>query len=363
MTINSIATGSASGRSSIASPPISTGSIRAATEEGRAMLKDRRILVTGVTGKAVIPIAAALARDNEVWGQARFTDPRDRQAIAALGIRPCAADLDSGDLGELPGDVDYVLHFAWMRAAREALEQAMRVNVEGAGLILNHCRTAKAALVVSSTAVYLAHSDPWHRYREGDPVGPSATAAAATSPICKVGLEAMARFAARTHDLPVTIARLNTVLGPHQAFYGKQVAAVLEGREIVLPGETDTHSPIHSEDMIRQIEPLLDAAGRAPLTVNWCGDDVAISQETIARIGERAGRDVRFTVRSAPGLAGGNISDPEKRRSITGPCLTGFGEGFERLLDEMLDGAAPSLPQRDWAYGSGAQNQIFQGIA
>lgn len=327
------------------------------------MLKGRKILVTGVTGKAVIPIAAALARDNEVWGQARFTDPRDGEAIAALGIRPCAADLGKGDFDELPADVDYLLHFAWMRATREALEEAMTVNVEGAGLILHHCRTAKAALVVSSTAAYLSDPDPWHRYREGDPVGPGLTAAAATSPVCKIGLEAMARFSARVHDLPVTIARLNTVLGPHQAFYGKQVTAVLEGREIVLPSEQDTHSPIHSEDMIRQIEPLLDAAGRTPLTVNWCGDDVAISQETIARIGERSGKEARFTVKTAPGLAGGNISDAEKRRSITGPCQTSFHDGFERMLDEMLDGAPSPLPQRDWAYGSGAQNQIFKGVA
>ena len=327
------------------------------------MLKDRSILVTGVTGKAVLPIAAALARDNELWGQARFADPRDRETITALGIRPCAADLGTGDLGELPDDVDYVLHFAWMRAPREALAEAMRINVEGAGLLLHHCRRAKAALVVSSTAVYLPDPDPWHCYGEDGPVGPALTAAAATSPVCKIGLEAMARFSARLHGLPVTIARLNTVLGPHQAFFGKQVSAVLEGREIVLPSQTDTHSPIHSEDMIRQIAPLLDAAGRAPLTVNWCGDDVAISQETIARIGERTGREARFTVRSAPGLAGGNISDPEKRRSITGPCQTSFGDGFERMLDEMLDGVPSTLPQRDWAYGSGAQNQIFQGIA
>lgn len=327
------------------------------------MLKDRKILVTGVTGKAVIPIAAALARDNEVWGQARFTNARDRQAITALGIRPCAADLGNGDLSEVPDDVDYVLHFAWMRAARDALEEAMRVNVEGAGLILHHCRRAKAALVVSSTAVYAPDPDPWHRYKEGDPIGASATVAAVTSPICKAGLEAMARFGSRAHGLPVTIARLNTVLGPHQAFYGKQVNAVLEGREIVLPSEADTHSPIHSEDMIRHIGPLLDAAGPAPLTVNWCGDEIAISQETIARIGERAGKEARFVVKSAPGLAGGNVSDPERRRSITGPCKVRFTDGFERMLDEMLDGVPASLAQRDWAYASGAQNQIFKGVS
>lgn len=325
------------------------------------MLKDSKILVTGVTGKAVLPIAAALARNNEVWGQARFRTAIDRQAVIARGIRPCAADLATGDLAELPTDVDYVLHFAWMRAARDALEEAMRVNVEGTGLVLHHCRRAKAALVVSSTAVYSGVPDPWHRYCEGDPVGPSASAAAATSPVSKLGLEAMARFAARAFGLPVTIARLNTVLGPHQAFHGKQVTAVLEGREIVLPSAADTHSPIHSADMIRQIAPLLHAAGRAPLTVNWCGDEVAISQDVIARIAARAGREARIVVRSAPGLAGGNISDPERRRAITGPCAVPFAKGLDALLDEMLDGAPSTLVQRNWDYVAGVQNRIFTG--
>jgi UDP-glucuronate 4-epimerase len=327
------------------------------------MLNGKKILITGVTGKAVVPIAAALAKDNEVWGQARFTKAEDRDAIIALGIRPCAADLDGGDLGELPNDVDYLLHFAWMRADRDALEQALRVNVEGAGLVLHHCRSAKAALVVSSTAIYSAVEDPRHRYREGDTIGPSATCTAATSPVSKAGLEAMASFASRAYGLKTTIARSNTVLGPHKAFYGKQVDAVLSGREIILPSEEDTHTPIHSEDMIRQIEPLLDAAAREPLRVNWCGDDVAVSQQTIARIGERAGKAARFSVRRAPGLAGGNISENARRLSITGPCLTRFEDGFERMLDEMLDGAPCPLAQRSWDYASSAQNVIFKGIA
>lgn len=327
------------------------------------MLKGRRILVTGVTGKAVLPIAAALARDNEVWGQARFADAASREAVTALGIRPCAADFAAGDFDQVPDNPEYVLHFAWMRAGREALEQAIKVNVEGAGLLLHHCRKAKAALVVSSTAVYLPNPDPWHRYKEGDPVGAGATVSAVTSPVCKVGLEAMARFAACAFDLPVTIARLNTVLGPHQAFFGKQLKAVLEGREISLPSEADTHAPIHTEDMIGQIAPLLDAAGKVPLTVNWCGDEVAISQQTIARMSERTAKPARIAVKSGPGLAGGNISDPERRRSITGPCQVAFADGFERMLDEILDGAPCVLPQRDWDYGAEAQNHIFRGFS
>jgi UDP-glucuronate 4-epimerase len=325
------------------------------------MIKDKKILITGVTGKAVLPLAAALAADNEVWGQARFQSQTDRDKVAVLGIRPCAADLEIGDLSEVPDDADFLLHFAWMRAAGDELKQALRVNVEGTGLILHHCRRAKAALVVSSMSVYEAVPDPWHRYAEKDPIGVSPTQAAATSPISKIGFESIAGFSARAYGLPMVIARLTTVLGPHLAYYGKQLTGILEGRTIVLPSESSTHNPIHSEDMIRQIEPLLDAAAREPLTVNWCGDEVAVSQDTVVRLGELAGKTPRCEVKSVPGIAGGNLADNTRRLSITGPCETGFWDGLEQMAAEMLHGASCPLAQRDWAYASAEQNMIYQG--
>ena len=248
-----------------------------------------------------------------------------------------------------------------MRAPGDQLEAAMTVNVEGAGLLLQHCRKARAALVVSSSAVYRGYADSMHVYREGDPVGAGPSVAAETSSVCKIGLEAVARLAARSLDLPVTIARLNTVLGPHRAFYGKQVAAVLEDREIILPSDRNAHNPIHSADMIRQVEPLLEAASRNALTVNWSGDDIAISQDVIARIAERTGKKARVAVRSAPGLAGGMVSDTARRLSITGPCAVRFWTGLETMLDEMFDGKPSALAQRDWDYGSPWQNRIFTG--
>jgi UDP-glucuronate 4-epimerase len=171
----------------------------------------------------------------------------------------------------------------------------------------------------------------------------------------------MARFSSRAYSLPMTIARLNTVVGPHKAFYGKQLLAVLEGHEIVLPGDPNPHSPIHSEDMIAQIEPLIDAASREPLTLNWGGDEVVTSQQTIARIAARTGLPAQICIRSTPGLAGGNITDLAKRRAITGPCKIGFWDGFEHMLDEMLDGAPLTVAQRSWDYDRPIQNVIFRG--
>ena len=40
------------------------------------MLSDEKILITGPAGQIAFPLAESLARDNEVWGIARFGNPR-----------------------------------------------------------------------------------------------------------------------------------------------------------------------------------------------------------------------------------------------------------------------------------------------
>ena len=137
-----------------------------------------------------------------MWGIARFADPTRRQALEDAGITTRAVDLGEGDLADVPDDFTYVLHLAWTRADLSQLEASLRTNVEGAGLVLQHCRRAKAALVMSGMGVYSPSPDPWHLYTETDPVGRAATAYAPTSPASKLGLEAVARFCARAFDLP-----------------------------------------------------------------------------------------------------------------------------------------------------------------
>ena len=50
-------------------------------------------------------------------------------------------------------------------------DRSLRVNAEATGLLLEHCRAAKAALVMSTVSVYKPHPDPWHAFREDDPLG------------------------------------------------------------------------------------------------------------------------------------------------------------------------------------------------
>lgn len=318
------------------------------------MITGEKILVSGVTGSVASPLAVHLAADNEVWGIARFAGGDDRQKeqftatattaerflsrrdeLEAAGVRTVPIDLAGGDLDALPTDFTYVLHLAWMRADLAHLDDAIRTNVEGPGLLLQHCRAAKAALVMSGMGIYSPNDDPWHAYSESDPIGRASSAYAPTSPASKLGVESVARYCARAFDLPVVITRLNTFMGTTGSFPAMHIAAVLEGREMIAPCDPNPHTPIHTDDMKDQLEALLDAASTPANIVNWCGDENVTVQDWMSDAAAWSGRPARLRVEHVPGAPAGTVSDPSKRRSITGPCRTRFDVEYRKLYDQM----------------------------
>ena len=61
-------------------------------------LQGQTIVVTGATGQVGEPIAVALAKDEQVYGAARFTDAAARQRLEDAGVRCMAIDLATGDV-------------------------------------------------------------------------------------------------------------------------------------------------------------------------------------------------------------------------------------------------------------------------
>src|SRR5690606_38232895 len=94
----------------------------------------------------------------ELWGLARYSRPGSKEEAAAMGVRPVVGHVATGDFGETPQDFDYVLHFA-PNTKPGTTEIGMAQNAEGTGLLMNHCRKAKAFLHVSATGCYLQHPD------------------------------------------------------------------------------------------------------------------------------------------------------------------------------------------------------------
>ena len=296
---------------------------------GAEVLNGEKILISGPAGRIAYGIAETLAPDNEVWGIARFSDPASRAEVEALGVTTRQVDLGDPDFGDLPSDFTYLLHIA--ADFGEDYEQGLRVNAEGTGLLLSHCRRAKAALVMSTLTVYKPHPDPWHAFREDDPIGDAGLPAPKPYSIVKIAEEAVARYCARELDLPVTIARMGSAYGDRGGLPLWHLQAIAAGEPVVARWDPLPYSPIHYDDINAQVEALLDAATTPATIVNWAGDVPVTVREWSSYFAELLGVDAELHVEVVPGASVGSVGDHTKRTSITGPCTIDWREGFRAM--------------------------------
>jgi len=307
------------------------------------MLSGEKILVTGVAGNIAKPLSAYLAAENEVWGVARFSRPGGREEMEALGVHTLPCDLAAGQFDELPGDFTYVLHLAALTHGDITYDEAIRVNAEATGLLMQHCRKAKAILVMSTHSVYMPQDDPLHVFLETDPIGDCHAQSTPTYSVSKISQEAVARTCARAFDVPTIICRMNAAYTPWAGLPAMHAAAVVEGRTVVTRWDPCPYSLIHQDDINRQTEALLDAAAVPAPIVNWAGDDWASVQEYCAFVGELVGREAKVEVQYPPNTLRGSIASNERRIALTGPCEVPWREGMRRNVAERwpdLVGAA-----------------------
>ena len=296
-------------------------------------LTDEKILITGPAGQIAEPLTRSLAKDNDVWGIARFGDLEARARIDGYGVTTRSVDLAVGDFGDLPDDFTYVLHLAADQSTGLDYDAALRVNGEGTGLLLRHCREAKAALVMSTFSVYRPNPDPSHAYTETDPLGDANAPHAPTYSVSKLAQEAVARACARAFDLPITIARMNASYGDNGGLPAIHLALARAGQPVVTRSDPCAYSPIHQDDICTQAGPLLAAASVPATIVNWAGDEPVSVQEWCAWFAELLGRTVELEVRDLPGTQPSVISDNTKRLSLTGPCTVPWREGMARMFE------------------------------
>lgn len=297
-------------------------------EEVERMLSGEKILFTGATGPVAGPIARALAAGNQVWAAARFGSEKARQELTEAGVRCLSLDLVAPELSEMPSDFTVVLNFAVVKTGD--FERDLAGNVTALGLLMEHCRKARAFLHCSSTAVYQPNG---HRaFVETDPLGDNhrILPGLATYSISKIAAEAMCRYSAQRWNLPSTIARLNVPYGPSGGWPARHLDMILNGTPIPVHADSPSaYNPIYEHDLIRDIEPLLAMAALPVTTVNWGGDDVVSIEEWCGYLGELVGVAPAFA--PTTGTIESVTVDVAKLRTVTGPSVVGWREGFSRM--------------------------------
>ena len=152
-----------------------------------------------------------------------------------------------------------------------------------------------------------------------------------------MGSESVARFCARAFDLPVVIARLNTFMGTPNSFPGLHIQAVIGGHAMVAPHDPTPHSPIHIDDMKDHAR----TAPRGGQRRRRSSPTGAATRSSPCRTGcatrpRLSGKEGKLVIGPAvPGAPAGSVSDPTRRRSITGPCRTDFAQAFRELYDTI----------------------------
>jgi len=290
-------------------------------------LRGEKILFTGPTGQVGRPIALALATENEVWGLARFNDAGARAEMESAGVRCVAHNLATEDFSELPDDFTYVLNFSVVKSG--GWDRDMAANAEAVGLLMHHCRRARAFLHCSSTAVYQA--DGHHRFAETDPLGDNHRVLMPTYSITKIAAEAVVRSAARQWGIPTTIARLNVPYGDNGGWPLFHLEMILAGQPIAVHTNAPSiFNPIHEADIVAMVPRLLEVASVPATIVNWAGNDAVSIEEWSEYLGRLVGREPRFEHTE---LALESVTtDNSRLHELVGETTVSWREGMRRMV-------------------------------
>jgi UDP-glucuronate 4-epimerase len=292
------------------------------------MLKNEKILITGPASQVAFPVARELVKANEVFGLARFGNPADRARVEALGVKCVAADLARDAFDHLPDDFTYVLNFAVVRS--DNFEYDLAANGEGTARLMAHCRTAKAWLQCSSTAVYAyAGHQP---LKETDPLGENGHRIfAPTYTLAKIAAETMARFGARQWNIPTTIARLNVPYGDNGGWPAYHLNDMIAGSPIpVHPEKPNLYNPIHEDDSIAHVPKLLAAAAVPATTVNWGGSQQVALEDWCRYMGELTGVDPKFV--ETDRCIGSVTIDLTRMHQLLGHTTVDWRGGIRRMV-------------------------------
>ncbi len=296
------------------------------------MLSGEKILITGCAGQVALPIARALAADNEVYGLARFRRDADRERLEALGVRCVPADLAKDSLPGVPEDFSLVLHFAVVKSPDANFDYDLSANAEGTGRLMYHCRRARAFLYCSSAAVY---AEPGHvAVTEDAALGDNHRALMPTYSLCKVAAESMARFGARQWRVPTTIARLSVPYGDNGGWPWFHLMMMKAGRPV--PVHVDAPSvfnPLHEDDCVAHIPRLLETASVPATVVNWGGSEAVSIEQWCAHLGEITGLAPKFRpTRTA--IASLEL-DLTRMHALLGRTRVDWRDGLRRMVEAL----------------------------
>ena len=247
-------------------------------------ISGKRVLVTGASGLVALPVAVELAKSNEVYAVARYSNPEQKRLIEAAGAKAVSFDLGEDDLSPLPKSVDIVINYAVLPANHK---DTYKVNAGATGRLARKYRDCEAFIQGSTGSLYEYQGE--RALREDDPYGlHSSIENYAAS---KIAAEFLLKHLSEDYQMPTVLIRIFSFYGPRGGAVTQRIDQVARGEPVsVYPGVRNVYTPLYEDDYV---EKTIAAAGIAKYPaeiINIGGTEAVTTQEYCEMAGEIAAR-------------------------------------------------------------------------
>lgn len=290
----------------------------------------RRVLITGASGLVAFPVAAELAKTNEVFAVARFSDPAQKRLLEAVGARTVAFDLANPDLSALPESVDVVINYGVLPPPHK---DAFEVNAGAVGRLARRYRDCAAFVHGSTGSLY--HYQGERPLAEDDPYGLHSMAEEYAA--SKIAAEFLLKQLSVDYGMPTTIVRIFSFYGPRGGSVTQRISQVAKGLPVsVYPGARCVYTPLFEDDYVAKTIAAVGIAKAPAEIVNVAGTEPVTIQEYCRIAGEILGKEPIFAEngRSWPIWA-----DTTKMLRLLGPNKVSMREGIGRVIAAGMENA------------------------
>ncbi len=291
-------------------------------------LSGKRVLVTGASGLVALPVAVELAKNNEVFAVARYSDPAQKKLIEAAGAQAVQFDMANEDVSALPKQVDVVINYAVLPPNHGNL--AYEVNTAATGRLARRYRDAEAFVQGSTGSLYEYQGE--RALREDDPYG--LHSAGENYAASKIGAEYLMKHLSIDYNLPVTLIRIFSFYGPRGGSLTQRVDQVARGEPVsIYPGVRNVYTPLYESDYVEKTIGCATIAKVGAEIVNVGGSEACTIQDYCRMAGEVCGKEPVFV---ETGTSWPIWGDTTKMEQLLGPSKVSVREGVRRVM-EMTD--------------------------
>jgi UDP-glucuronate 4-epimerase len=288
------------------------------------LLSNRRVLVTGASGLVAFPVAMELAKTNEVYALARFSNPEQKRLLERAGAHTISFNLAEPDLSPLPRSVDVVINYAVLPPN---YKEHFDVNAAAVGRLARRYRDCEAFVQGSTGSLYAYQGE--RPLREEDPYGLHSSAELYAA--SKIAAEYLLKHLSEDYRMPTTIVRIFSFYGPRGGGVTQRIDQVAQGLPVsVYPGKRNVHTPLFEDDYVEKTIAAVGIAKSPAEIINLGGSESVTTQEYCEMAGEILGKKPIFVDNSK---AWPIWADTTKMTKLLGPSRVSIREGVRRVIE------------------------------